>query len=378
MRYALMLLSACALLLLGCGRKERAIVVGGLFPLSGNAATFGQSSKQGMELAIARFNMRGGITVSGTKLPVKAIYEDDEGQPEKAANACQKLISQDRIVGLIGAVMSKNSLAIAPICQSARVPMISPASTNVNVTAAGDFIFRACFIDPFQGAVMATYAYATLGARRAAMIFDNGNDYNKGLAEVFKQKFTSLGGAVVASEAFTDEANTVDYKAQLTNIKAAKPDFLYCPNYYAADAVIMKQAHEIGLVVPTGGGDGWDSPQLDSIGGKDVEGCVFSNHFSKDDTSTIIIDFVKHYTEAFGSAPDALASLAYDAATIMLTAIEKTGSTDGTVLKDAIKGISVIGVSGAISFDDKRNPIKPAVILKMENGRQKYVATVNP
>jgi branched-chain amino acid transport system substrate-binding protein len=378
MKYALMLLSAFALLFIGCGQKERAIVVGGLFPLSGNAATFGQSSKQGMELAIAGFNARGGISINGTKLLIKAIYEDDEGQPEKAANACQKLISQDRIVGLIGAVMSKNSLAIAPICQSAKVPMISPASTNVNVTAAGDFIFRACFIDPFQGAVMATYAYATLGARKAAMIFDNGNDYNKGLAEVFKQKFTALGGAVVASEAFTDEANTVDYKAQLTNIKAAKPDFLYCPNYYAADAVIMKQSHEIGLVVPTGGGDGWDSPQLDSIGGKDVEGCVFSNHFSKDDTSAIIRDFVKSYAEAFGPAPDALASLAYDAATILFTAIEKTGSTDGAVLKDAIKGISVNGVSGTISFDDKRNPIKPAVILKMENGRQKYVATVNP
>jgi branched-chain amino acid transport system substrate-binding protein len=366
-------------LLIGCTTKApKEIVVGGIFPLSGNAATFGQSSKQGMQLAADDVNQKGGLAVGGAKLLVKASYEDDEGNPEKAANACQKLISQNGVKAVIGAVMSKNSLAIAPICQEAKVPMISPASTNVKVTEAGDFIFRACFIDPFQGAVLANYAYNQLNARKAAAIYDNGNDYNKGLAEVFKATFEKLGGKIVSSEAFTDEANTVDFKAQLTNIKAAGPDFLYAPNYYAADAVIMKQAHEIGLNVPTGGGDGWDSPQLTAIGGKDVEGCVFSNHFSKDDTSAVVQNFVKRYREKYGAEPDALASLAYDAAVILFGAVEKAGTLDGTAVRDAIKASHVVGVSGTITFDEKRNPVKSAVVLKIENGQQKYVMTVAP
>jgi branched-chain amino acid transport system substrate-binding protein len=358
--------------------KNQDIIIGGLFPLSGNAATFGQSSKQGMQLAVDEANAQGGITVNGKISRVLPIFEDDEGQPEKAANACQKLISQNGVCMIIGAVMSKNSLAIAPICQDSRIPMISSASTNEKVTEAGDFIFRACFIDPFQGMVMANYAFKMLKARVAAIIYDNGNDYNKGLAEVFKRKFIELGGRIVAFEAFTDEANTVDFKAQLTNIKASKPDFLYCPNYYAADAMIMKQAHEVGLKVPTGGGDGWDSPKLVEIGGSDVDGCVFSNHFSKEDTSATVRNFVEKYRNKFGSVPDALASLAYDAATIGLSAIKKANTLNGEALKNAIKSISITGVSGTITFDEKRNPIKSAVILKMENGRQTFVTRINP
>lgn len=366
-----------SLLIFQCSKNQK-IVIGGLFPLSGNAATFGLSSRQGMQLAVDEANAKGGIKVNGEIRQVQPIFEDDEGQPEKAANACQKLISQNGVCMIIGAVMSKNSLAIAPICQDSRVPMISSASTAEKVTEAGDYIFRACFIDPFQGSVMANYAYSILKARLAAVIYDNGNDYNKGLAGVFKQKFTALGGRIVAFEAFTDEANTVDFKAQLTNIKASKPDFLYCPNYYAADAMIMKQAHEIGLNVATGGGDGWDSPKLVEIGGKDVEGCVFSNHFSKEDTSPTVQNFVEKYNARFGSIPDALASLAYDAATIGLSAIAKAGSINGEALKNAIKSISIAGVSGTITFDKKRNPIKSAVILKMENGTQRFVTRISP
>jgi branched-chain amino acid transport system substrate-binding protein len=363
----------------GCAKEaDKVISIGAIFPLSGNAATFGQSSKQGMQLAIDDVNQRGGITIEGRSLMVRASYEDDENSPEKAANACQKLISQDRVKAIVGAVTSKNSLAIAPICQEAMVPMISPASTNVKVTEAGDMIFRACFIDPFQGAVMARYAYEQLGARKAAMIYDNGNDYNKGLADVFSKTFVKLGGTIVASEAFTDEANTVDYKAQLTNIKAAAPDFLYAPNYYAADAMIMKQAHEIGLKVPTGGGDGWDSPELVAIGGADVEGCVFSNHFSKDDTSEVVQTFVKRYRDTYNAVPDGLASLAYDATVILLKAITATGSLEGAKIRDAIKSSRTTGVSGTIVFDARRNPVKSAVILRIENGQQRYVASVSP
>lgn len=374
----IIILAGLALLVASCSKGKKEIVIGGLFPLSGSTATFGQSSKQGMELAVAEVNQEGGIMVGGASLPVRAVYEDDEGQPEKAANACQKLISRDAVCAIIGAVASKNSLAIAPICQESRIPMISSASTNEKVTEAGDFVFRACFIDPFQGKVMAAYAAHALGAKKAAIIFDNGNDYNKGLAEVFSKKFAEYGGTIVAKEAFTDEANTVDFKAQLTNIKATAPDFLYCPNYYAADAMIMKQSREIGLSVPTGGGDGWDSPKLVEIGGPAVEGCVFSNHFSKDDTSAAVRNFVGKYKQKFGAEPDALASLAYDAAKILLSAITKTQSTDPDALKEAIRTSSVAGVSGNITFDEKRNPIKSAVILKIKDGKQVFVERVKP
>jgi branched-chain amino acid transport system substrate-binding protein len=371
------LIAALLFLFAGCS-KEKSIVIGGLFPLSGNTATYGQSSKQAMELAIGEANRDGGLLAAGVRLGVRGAYEDDEGQPEKAANACQKLISRDAVCAIIGAVASKNSLAIAPICQESRIPMISSASTNEKVTEAGDFVFRACFIDPFQGMVMAKYAANSLKAKRAAVLYDNGNDYNKGLAEVFSRKFVEYGGAIVAKEAFTDEANTVDFKAQLTNIKSASPDFLYCPNYYTADAMIMKQAREIGLSVSTGGGDGWDSPELVKIGGQAVEGCVFSNHFSKDDTSGIVQNFVKNYREKYGVEPDALASLAYDAAVILLSAIRKTESVDPDALKEAIRTNVVAGVSGNIMFDEKRNPIKSAVILKIRSGKQVFVERVAP
>jgi branched-chain amino acid transport system substrate-binding protein len=363
---------------LGCSTSKKEIVVGGLFPLTGNIATYGQSSRQAVQLAVAEANKDGGIEIAGTRMPVRAVYEDDEGQSEKAANACQKLISRDKVVAIIGAVASKNSLAIAPICQEARVPMISPASTNEKVTEAGDFVFRACFIDPFQGTVMAKYAAFSLKSRKAAILFDNGNDYNKGLAEVFAKKFAEYGGTIVAREAFTDEANTVDFKAQLTNIKAAAPDFLYCPNYYTADAMIMKQAREIGLSVPTGGGDGWDSPELVKIGGAAVEGCVFSNHFSKNDTSMAVRTFVKKYEDAYGAEPDALASLAYDASLILVSALKKTGSLDPEAIKEAVSTGAVEGVSGTIRFDEKRNPIKSAVILKIQGGKQVFVEKVAP
>jgi branched-chain amino acid transport system substrate-binding protein len=378
MKKIIVIASACGCLLLPACKKDNKIIIGGLFPLSGSAATFGQSSKQGMQLAIDQANTQGGIIIDGKPVLLYPLYEDDEGLPEKAANACHKLISQNGVCAIIGAVMSKNSLAIAPICQDSRVPMISSASTNEKVTEAGDYIFRACFIDPFQGTVMADYAFHVLKAERAAVIFDNGNDYNKGLAEVFKRKFIELGGKIVAFEAFTDETNTVDFKAQLTNIKAAHPDFLYSPNYYSSDAIIMKQAHEIGLTVATGGSDGWDSPKLIEIGGSDVEGCVFSNHFSKDDTSSVVRDFVTQYRDAFGSEPDALASLAYDAASIALFALKSSGSTNGEILKNTVKKSQVQGVSGTIVFDEKRNPIKSAVILRIENGQQKFVMRVKP
>jgi len=362
----------------GCARKTNEIRIGGIFPMTGGSATFGKSSKEGMQIAVDEFNAKGGIEIDGKKLLIKPIYDDTAGQPEQAANVCRKQIDQNGVAAIVGAVMSKNSLAIAPICQGKGIVMVSPASTNPEVTQKGDHIFRVCFIDSFQGIVMAQYVYNNLQYNKAAVLYDNGNDYNKGLASFFEAELKELGGEIVASEAFTDEEKTVDFRAQLTKIKAAEPEFLYLPNYYGASALILKQSREIGLDVPAGGGDGWDSPRLVEIGGQDVEGGAFTNHFSKEDPSPEVQSFVSKYREQYKTDPDALASLAYDAASVLLSAIEQAGSLEGAAIRDALKAIEFNGATGRISFDENRNPIKSAVILQIKDGQQKYLTTVNP
>jgi branched-chain amino acid transport system substrate-binding protein len=362
----------------GCSKGTKEIKIGGIFPMTGGSATFGKSSKEGMQIAVDEFNAKGGIAIDGKKLLIKPIYDDTAGQPEQAANVARKQIDQNRVVAIVGEVVSKNSLAMAPICQSKGIVMISPASTNPEVTQKGDYIFRVCFLDSFQGVVGARYAYNDLKVKKAAILYDNANDYNKGLAKFFSEEFKRLGGQIVASEAFTDEEKTVDFKAQLTKIKAAEPEFLYLPNYYGASALIMKQAKEIGLNVPAGGGDGWDSPDLVAIGGKSVEGGVFSNHFFKDDPHPEVQSFVKKYKELYSKEPDALASLAYDAAFVLMSAIEKAGSLKGANIRDVLKSIQINGVTGNITFDKDRNPVKSAVILQIKDGKQQYLTTVNP
>jgi len=346
--------------------------------MTGGSATFGASGKNGATMAVEEFNAAGGAMVGDIKTTINYINEDDAGSPEVGASAAQKLINQDHVIGIVGPLMSKVSMAVAPICQTAGVPMISTGSTAVQVTREGDNIFRACFIDPFQGTVMANYAWNTLKVKTAAVLYDNGNDYNKGLAEYFRASFEKLGGKVVAYEAFTDEDKTIDYKAQLTKIKAANPEFLYLPNYYASSATILKQAREMGLNIPAGGGDGWDSPDFVKIGGAAVEGGVFSNHFSKDDPSPTVQKFVEAYTAKYGQAPDALAALAYDAAGLFLNAFKTSGSIKGSDIRDAMKNTSYVGLAGAYKFDENRDPIKAAVILQIKNGQQVYITTVNP
>jgi len=386
MRRLLAIILVCALIAgvgVGCKKAdvkptEQIVNLGGIQPMTGGAATFGASGKNGAAMAAGEFNAAGGAMVGGVKTTINYINEDDTGSPEVGTSAAQKLINQDKVIGIIGPLMSKVSLAVAPIAQAAGVPMISHGSTATQVTLVGDYIFRACFIDSFQGTVMANYAYNTLKVKTAAVLYDNGNDYNKGLADVFKASFEKNGGKVVASEAFTDEDKTVDFKAQLTKIKAAKPEFLYLPNYYAAVALQLKQAREMGLNCPAGGGDGWDSPDLVKIGGAAVEGGVFSNHFSKDDPSPKVQAFVTAYTTKYGAAPDALAALAYDAAGLFLDAFKTAGSIKGSDIRDAIKNTTFSGVAGNYKFDANRNPIKAAVILQIKNGQQTYLTTVNP
>ena len=361
-----------SLILAGCSQKTTEIKIGGVGPVSGEAATFGQSTKEGYELAVEEWNKAGGLLGNQIKL----IFQDDKGDPTEAATVWTKLISQDKVAAIVGTFMSKCSLAGAPISQANKVPMISPTSTNPKVTEVGEFIFRACFIDPFQGTVGAKFAYENLNARTAACIFDVGNDYTKGLSEFFRDKFIELGGKIVAFEAHATGAT--DFKAQLTKIIAAKPDVIYISDYYNDVALIAKQARELGYTGPLVGGDGWDSPDLVKIGGKAVENGYFTNHFSKDDPSPQVQEFVRKYEAKFGKTPDALAALAYDAMVIMLDAIKRAGSTDPEKIRAALAATNIQVVSGMISFDKNRNPIKSAVIIAIKDGQQVYQTTVNP
>lgn len=352
--------------------------IGGVAPLTGGSATFGASTRNGVALAFKAVNDAGGIDIGGTKYLLNLIFEDDQGSPEVAANAYRKLIDQDEVVAIIGSVMSKCTLAGAPIAQDAGVPMISPTSTNVTVTQTGDYIFRACFIDPFQGAVVASFSYNDLKVKTAAVIFDNANDYTKGLAEVFKPSFEKLGGKVVAYESFTGEDQTTDFSAQLTNIKAANPEVIFLAAYYAAAALEAKQARALGITVPFVGADGWDSSELTKLAGEAIEGGYFCNHYSPEDPSPINQNYLKKYTERFGQTPDALATLAYDAALILIDSIQRAGSTDGAAIRDAMAATNLECVSGQITFDENRNPIKSAAIIKVEGGKFVFEKTVQP
>jgi len=352
--------------------KNKEIKIGGVGPMTGGAATFGASTKNGYDMAVAEWNAKGGVLGK----QIKMFFADDKGDPAEGATVFTKLIDENKVCAVIGTVMSKVSLAGAPICQNAKIPMIATSSTNPKVTDVGDYIYRACFIDPFQGTVGAMFAYNDLKAKNAACIFDVGNDYTKGLSEFFKAKFTALGGTVVGYEGHA--TGTTDFKAQLTKVLAAKPDVLYVSDYYNDVALIAKQARELGFKGPMLGGDGWDSPKLMEVGGSAVEGCYFTNHYSQDDSSPLVQSFVKSYTAKYGSAPDALAALGYDATNIMLNAIQRAGSTDGDKIKAALVATDLKTVTGQVKFDDHRNPVKSAVIIEILGGKQVFKTTVNP
>ena len=348
------------------------IIIGVVAPLTGDSATFGKSTQEGAELAVAEWNAKGGI--NGSQIVLKMA--DDKSDPTEGAAGITRLIEQEKIVGEIGTVQSKVSLAIAPILQAKKIPMISPTSTNEKVTLVGDFIFRACFIDNFQGVVGAAFAYDNLKLTKAACLFDVGNDYTKGLAENFRDAFIKLGGEIVGFEAHPTGAT--DFNAQLTKIIAAGPELIYISDYYNDVGLICKQARALGYTGFFLGSDVWDSPVLVEVGGDAVEGGFFTNHFSKDDTRPEVQAFVKDYTAKFGAPPDALAALAYDAANLMFDAINRAKSTDGTAIRDALKVANFKAVSGTIKFDANRNPIKAAVIIENKGGQQTYKATVQP
>ena len=380
---ALVTLALAATLIWGCGPSHpgtsgQVLTLGGIFPLTGSSAVYGINSRNAMTMAVDEFNAAGGTIVDGVSTTVKAVAEDDTGSPEVGASAAHKLIDQDRAIGLIGTVMSKVSLAFAPIAQAAGVPQIATISTAAGVTLVGDYIFRVCFTDPFQGRVMADFVWNNLKLKTAAVLFDNGNDYSKGLADVFRTRFEVLGGKVVAWDAFTDADKTVDYRPQLTKIKAAKPEFLYLPNYFLSATTSLRQARDLGITIPAGGGDGWGSPELIRLGGDAVEGCYFSDHVSLEDPRPEVQDFVTAYRKRYGDLPDATAVLTYDATSLFLEALKKAETANGTALRDAIRTTTFSGVSGTTTFDSNRNPIKSAVIIQVRNGAFKYLTTIQP
>jgi branched-chain amino acid transport system substrate-binding protein len=382
-------LAGCA----GSGTDE--LVIGEFGSMTGNDATFGQSTKNGVQLALDELVANQQGKIGG--LPVRVVAEDDQGRAEEAATVVQKLINQDRVIAVLGEVASSRSLAGAPICQAAGVPMITPSSTNPKVTEVGDYIFRMCFIDPFQGTVMAKYTAGNLGLKRVAILKDVKSDYSVGLTQFFTEAFTQLGGTIVAEQAFA--AGDPDFRAQLTTIKAAKPDAIYVPGYYTEAGLIARQARELGITVPLLGGDGWESEQLLQIGGEALNGSYYSNHFAVDNPEPRLQEFLQKYRAKFGGDPDAIGGLAYDAARVLFASLEKLHQQDpqtfaalgsskaGTdARKEATRKLRDIiatttdypGVTGTITLDENRNPSKAAVVLAIRGGQKVFDASVAP
>jgi branched-chain amino acid transport system substrate-binding protein len=373
-RWSSLLLSLAALTFACSKPATDEIRIGEFGSMTGGTATFGISTHEGVLLALDEINNSGGLL--GKKVTV--ISEDNQSKPEESVTAVLKLIKQNEVVAVIGEVASSRSLAAAPQCQANSIPMLSPASTNPKVTQVGDYIFRACFIDPFQGSTMARFAVNRLHAKRIAILTDTKNDYSVGLTEFFKATATQLGAEIVAQESYAE--GDIEFKAQLTAIKATNPDVIYAPGYYTECALIARQARELGLEVPFLGGDGWDSPKTVEIGGKAVEGTYITNHYSPEDQRPEVQKFIADYKAKYdGKVPDAMAVLGYDAMRMMADAIRRAGSTDGAKIRDALaqtKDFS--GVSGHISMDKDRNAQKDIVVLQIRDGQFRFVESIAP
>jgi branched-chain amino acid transport system substrate-binding protein len=358
----------------GTGGTEGEIVIGEYGSMTGGQATFGVSTHNGIMLAVDEINGAGGV--NGRK--IRVMTEDDQSKAEEAANAVTKLINQNNVVAIIGEVASSSSLAAAPICQANKIPMITPSSTNPKVTEVGDYIFRMCFIDPYQGEAMANYLSRQAGMKTAAILIDNKSDYSTGLASFFERTFVANGGRIVSKASYAQGDS--DFRSQLTNIKSSNPEVIFVPGYYNDIGQIAIQARDLGMKQPLAGGDGWESPKLIEIGGDALEGCFYSNHYHIDDPSPAVREFVQKYKERFGQDPDSLAALGYDSTRVLAEAIKRAGTTDSAKLRDAIaatQGFS--GVTGMINLGPDRNPIgKKLAILEIKNKQLTLKATVDP
>jgi branched-chain amino acid transport system substrate-binding protein len=361
-------------LLLALGvRAQDAIKVGEIASLTGKEATFGQSSHKGTLLAIEHLNAAGGVF--GKKLDL--ITEDNQSKAGESATAARKLLSRDKAVALLGEVASSRSLEIAPVAQAAKIPMVSPASTNPKVTETGSYIFRVCFIDPFQGTVMAKFALKR-GWKKVATLTSVSSAYSVGLGKFFKETYTGGGGVIPAEQKYSE--GDKDFHAQLTAIKAAGADAIFVPGYYNEAALISKQARELGLAVPLFGGDGWESSSLLDIGGAAVEGIFFSTHYSPDDAAPVVQNFVQAFKARWGGeTPDAMAALGYDSVMVLADALKRAGTTDAAKLRDALAATKDFpGVTGKTSIDAQRNATKAAAIFTVKDGKFVFVESIAP
>lgn len=375
-------------LLAGCGgggTEQKAadaneIIIGGNLELSGAVATFGTAMKNGAELYFEEVNAAGGVL----NKQIKFVVMDNKSDATEAANVATRLITQDKAVAIIGAATSGNTMGYMQVATDNKVPIITPSGTAIDVTVdpntkkVRDYVFRTCFIDPFQGIVMANFAINDLQAKTAVLYVDNQSPYAKGLAQFFEENFIKLGGKILAKEAFVPEDQ--DFKATLTKIKGLNPDVIYVPAYYEAVGKIVKQGREIGITVPFLGGDGWDSPKLPEIAGAEaLNNTFFTNHYSSQQDDPVIKSFVEKYQAKYGQVPDTFAALGYDTAILLVEAIKNSGDGTPEKIKDALANTKdVQAVTGKLSFDQDHNPIKGAVILEMKDGKQVYKTYVNP
>lgn len=365
---------ACSKPVVGPVVDRSTIKIGYFGDLSGRTFNFGQSALNGLLLAVGEINREGGI--NGRQLDV--VIEDDHGSPERAASLVSKLINQDKVVAVIAGGASGSSLAAAPRAQAAKIPLIAPSSTDPAVTRTGNYIFRVCYIDNFQGEVMARFATRALNAKKAVIMVDFNNTYSRGLSEFFEMSFTKLGGEIVSKQSYAQ--GDPDFRGQLSTIRSEEPDVIYVPGYYGDVGLIAKQARQLGLTQPLLGGDGWDAPELWSLGGAAINGSYISNHYSADDPSTIIQQFVSNYRLLYNNVtPDAHAALGYDALHFLVKGILRAGTTEGEKLRDELaRTKNFAGVTGTISMDAERNAVKPAVVLKLQDAKYVYQETIQP
>lgn len=365
--------------LAGCGSKgsgsdDSIIKIGAIGPLSGAASTYGVSVKEGASLLEKEINDAGGI--NGKQ--IKFIFEDDQADPNAAMQAFNKLVDDEKVCAILGPVTSGATLAVAPNSTSKGIPMITPTGTEPTITnVGGEFMFRGCFVDSFQGEVLAKYATADLGKKTAAVLYNSGSDYSKGIADSFKSKFEAEGGQVSQFLTYSSDKET-DFKAQLTKIKNDAPDILVLPDYYNVVGLIAKQARGMGIESQFLGGDGWESEDLTKIGGDAVNGALYINHYYSADTTEVVKNFVDSYKAAYNKEPDAFAALSYDTAKILVKAIEKANSTDGTAIKDALAGMEMDSVTGNIRFNAERSAIKSAAVIKIDGENKTLAGKVNP
>lgn len=362
-----------ALFLMGLAvHAQEEIKVGVYASLTGGQASFGISQTNAIQMGAEEINKAGGVLGK----PLKLVVDDDRSTPGESATIVRKLIANDKVVAILGEFASSRSLEGGPICQESKIPMVSPGSTNPKVTEIGDYIFRTCFMDSFQGTVMARFALSK-GYKKAAVLVDEKQDYSKGLAFYFKEYFSKNGGQIVKEQSYS--GGDKDFRAQLTSIKSSKPDVIFLPGYYNEVALIAKQARQFGLKVPMMGGDGWEGDALLKVAGNSLDGCYFSTHFSADNQDPAVQAFIQNYKAKFGAVPDCQAALGYDTVRILAQAIAKAGNSSPAAIRNAIAGIKDFpGVTGKITIDENRNASKSAVVLTIGEGRFKFVENVEP